>query len=70
VPATIRVLEEMGQLERKGPDSDVKDGVKVKNSMLSKLGQRVSMAGIQFASRILLSDQYLAIPHISVPDIR
>jgi hypothetical protein len=36
----------------------------------SKLGQRVNIAGIQFASRIMLWDHHLAVPHISVPDIR
>ncbi|KAG0579761.1 hypothetical protein KC19_4G121600 [Ceratodon purpureus] len=70
VPATITVSEEMGQLEPKGPDSDVKDGVKVQKSMWSKLGQRVNIAGIQFASRIMLRDRHLAVPHVSVPDIR
>lgn len=70
VPATIRVSEDMGQLEPQGPDRDVKDGVNVKKSIWSKLGQRVNIAGIQFASRVMLHDQHLAIPHISVPDIR
>lgn len=70
VPATISVSEDMGQLEPQGPDSDVKDGVKVRKSMWSKLGQRVNVAGIQFASRIMLWDHHLAVPHISVPDIR
>jgi hypothetical protein len=70
VPATISVSEDMGQLEPQGPDSDVKDGVKVRKSVWSKLGQRVNIAGIQFASRIMLWDHHLAVPHISVPDIR
>jgi hypothetical protein len=37
---------------------------------LEPQGQRVNIAGIQFASRIMLWDHHLAVPHISVPDIR
>jgi len=70
VPVTIKVSEELGQLEPMGPDSDVKDGVKVEKSIWSKLGQRVNIAGIQFASQIIMGNQHLAIPHVSVPDIR
>jgi hypothetical protein len=70
VPVTIKVSEELGQLEPMGPGSDVKDGVKVEKSIWSKLGQRVNIAGIQFASHIIMGNQHLAIPHVSVPDIR
>lgn len=37
VPVTIKVSEELGQLEPMGPDSDVKDGVKVEKSIWSKV---------------------------------
>lgn len=70
VPVTIKVSEDLGQLEPMGPDTDVKDGLKVERSMWSKLGQRFNPVGLQFAAHILLWDQHLVIPHVSVPDIR
>jgi hypothetical protein len=70
VPVTVQVSEDLGQLQPKGADSDVKDGVKLEKTLWGKLGQRINIAAITFASQIILRDQNLAIPHVSVPDIR
>ncbi|PRQ52056.1 putative phosphatidylglycerophosphatase [Rosa chinensis] len=62
-----------------GPESPFEDQSEVHRGVSSNmwwadlkaaLGQRLNFGAIVFSARVLVKDQHLALPHVSVPDIR
>ncbi|KAM5580014.1 hypothetical protein ABKV19_009649 [Rosa sericea] len=62
-----------------GPESPFEDQSEVHRGVSSNmwwadlkaaLGQRLNFGAIVFSARVLAKDQHLALPHVSVPDIR
>eukprot|EP00897_Mesotaenium_endlicherianum_P005758 jgi/Mesen1/520/ME000104S10608 len=51
-------------------DSEQLEGAMASKSLGAKLGQSFNSAGITLFARLLTGEKHLAIPHVSVPDVR